>query len=109
MADIRCPACGDTDPVRDDDIPHTPGTIPLKCTKCDQTWSRQPSVVCPRCSSRDVDVAEYEGWSFDDHEEAREDPASAAWSYLDRSVIRCRACRHRWSRVEHVRPHQQRA
>jgi hypothetical protein len=55
-----------------------------------------------------VDVGEYQGWAFDDAEAARDAPATAEWSYLNRSVTNCRICRHRWTRVDSVRPHRQR-
>lgn len=108
MIEIRCPACGDHDPVRDDDLPHSPGAIPLRCTKCAQVWERQPRIVCGHCGSSDVDVSGYLGWAFDDADEARDDPSTAAWSYLDRSIMNCRHCRHRWTAVEGVHPHPQR-
>lgn len=92
MAEISCPACGS------DDLTGSPGrsgAIQLMCGNCSHVWDRVPNQPCPRCGSLDVVRSVYEGWSYDDLEEARADPM-AAWEYVEREVFRCRKCYNEW-------------
>jgi hypothetical protein len=42
-----------------------------------------------------VTASFYEGWAYDDLEEARED-THASWEYVERKVFRCRKCHYEW-------------
>jgi hypothetical protein len=51
------------------------------------------------------DVA-IDGWAFDDPEEARENPQTTAWSYVDKTLFRCRKCRFEWQVGGQNRPYE---
>ena len=69
----------------------------LSCADCGHRWSRVPRQPCPRCGSGDVAVSGYEGWAYEDPEQARDDPA-APFYYVDWAVYRCRHCYNVWQR-----------
>lgn len=102
MGLVLCPQCGS------DEIGATgdggDGPIALLCDVCQHTWAREPRTVCARCGSDDVAVGTYEGWAYDDIEEARDDPQAAGWGSLDREVYRFGKCHNRWRRSGEVRP-----
>jgi hypothetical protein len=61
-------------------------------------WRRRHPGWGPRGlvhGSADVETGGYEGWSFEDVEEARDD-TMAAWHYVDQATFKCRKCRHEW-------------
>lgn len=37
-----------------------------------------------------------DGWAYDDLEEARDNPQTTDWSYVDKTLFRCRKCRFEW-------------
>ena len=43
-----------------------------------------------------MDASGYEGWAYDDIEEAHENPATASWYYIDYEVFHCRRCNNEW-------------
>src|SRR5438270_12362137 len=106
MALVTCPTCGGDQVRRTDTGAPDHGAIPLQCDQCAHVWSREPRLVCSRCGSDDVEIGAYEGWAYDDIDEAREDPEGGAWSYIDREVFRCRKCNHRWRRSGPPRPYE---
>src|SRR4051794_17275699 len=87
---VTCPQCGG------DDISRAGAAdgeaIALRCDTCGSEWSREPKLVCNRCASEDIEIGGYEGWAYDDIEEARDDPSGGSWAYMDREVFRCRKC-----------------
>lgn len=102
--DIKCGACGSENLTRDPDAP--PSTdIPLLCADCGWRGRRTPKVSCPRCGSPDVDETVVDSWAYEDLEESRDNPESAAWGYVDKSVFRCRKCRNEWSTAGQYRPY----
>ncbi len=103
MVEIVCPACSYDEPVGGTG-PAEAGAIALHCPQCGHDWARTPKPSCPRCGSGEVDETGYEGWSFDDPDEARENPATKDWAYVDRSQFRCRKCRHQWQTSGASRP-----
>ena len=105
MALVTCEHCGSADLDRDREAPAGEG-IPVVCLSCGHRFRRQPRVVCRRCGSGDVEDVPIDGWGFDDLEEAREHPDTASWSYVDRVLHRCRACRLEWQTVEGSHPYQ---
>ena len=106
MAVVKCEKCGSVDVEADTRAAPPPGRLAVRCVDCGNSWVRTPRVVCPRCGSGDVDESGYEGWAFDDDEEARDAPGTADWSHVDRAVFRCRACRKEWTTVDAVRPYR---
>ena len=54
MADIECPACGEAENLDGEPVE---GGIKITCETCEQTWVRDPSPTCPKCSSSDVEGA----------------------------------------------------
>lgn len=68
------------------------------CEACGHAWTREPKLVCSRCGSEDIEIGAYEGWAYDDIEEAREAPEGGTWAYVDREVFRCRKCNWKWRR-----------
>ena len=101
---VQCPKCSSEDLHRDRDSADSPG-IPIICNACGHRFTREPRIVCPRCGSVEVDESSVEGWAYDDPEEGREHPETAAWSYVDRLLYRCERCRHDWQAVASVRPY----
>ena len=92
MPEINCPAC------KSEELTGTPTqdkNISLTCLDCGHVWVRTPSQPCKRCGSPDVALSVYEGWSYDDPEEARAD-TNASWEYVERKVFRCRKCNYEW-------------
>jgi predicted RNA-binding Zn-ribbon protein involved in translation (DUF1610 family) len=91
--ELTCPNCGSTEGPR--------GTkkdrelIELSCDDCGHSWTRVPRQPCPQCGSADVETAGYQGWSFEDVEQARDD-TMATWHYVDQATFKCRKCRHQW-------------
>jgi hypothetical protein len=53
----------------------------------------------------DVDQTAVDGWAFDDLEEARENPQTTEWSYVDKTVFTCRKCRYTWTAAGESRPY----
>jgi hypothetical protein len=103
--DLKCPSCGSEDLARDDDVTAGAG-VPTRCSVCGHRWRRIPRPVCPRCGSGDVDETAIDGWAYDDLEEARENPATPAWGYVDKTSFRCRACRDEWTVAGENRPYR---
>lgn len=91
MALVTCPTCAGDDIDRD---PTGPAT--LRCLGCGAVFEREPSLVCPRCTSDDVAGRPVSGWAYDDIEEARESPETASWAYHRREVYECQRCHHSW-------------
>lgn len=94
MEDILCPSC------QSDDIQGSPkpdGAIALECKNCSHVWDRVPRSPCRRCGSLNVTRSIYEGWSYDDLEEAAAD-TMASWEYVEREVFRCQKCNNEWVR-----------
>lgn len=92
MVEVSCLSCGS------DDLRGTPQpnkNISLTCEKCGYVWERTPERPCKRCSSPNVTLSIYEGWSYDDPEEAKTD-TNASWEYVERSVYRCLKCNFEW-------------
>ncbi|MEU8194994.1 hypothetical protein AB0C10_14565 [Microbispora amethystogenes] len=87
-----CAVCGGED-VLGSRLPD--GRIALSCEGCGYRWSRTPKHPCPRCGSGDVEENGYQGWAFEDKEEAR-DNADADWHYVDWRVFRCGRCHNEW-------------
>ena len=104
MAVVTCPECGGSDLDRDRDVRPAHG-VGVRCIDCGHHWVRTPRRVCPRCGSGDVESGVVDGWAFDDLDAARDDPALASWSYVDRAVHRCRHCYQEWWTVEGTRPY----
>src|SRR4051794_2824355 len=105
MALVTCPQCGSDDLARSAQSTAAGGEIPLHCQTCGAEFTREPRLVCSRCGSDDIEIGGYEGWAYDDIEEARDDPVGGSWSYLDREVFRCRKCNARWRRSGPPRPY----
>ena len=105
MGPVTCPACGSDDLSVDTAAP--PGRDKaLLCEGCGHRWRRTARRSCPRCGSADIEEGVVDGWAYDDLEQAREDPTHAEWSYVDRVILRCLACRKMWDEVEGSRPYQ---
>lgn len=51
MAEIECPACGETEELRGE---RTGELIHLTCEPCGQEWHRDPSPRCPTCGADDL-------------------------------------------------------
>ena len=99
---LECVQCGSDDvrgrPGRDD-------VITLTCEACGHTWERVPAQPCLRCRSGEVDSSGYEGWSYDDIDEARDQGhTTASWHYVDWQVLRCRKCHNEWRVSRGVSP-----
>lgn len=105
MADIRCPSCGSESVSRDASV-EAGRDIPLMCDDCGTGWVRTPQRSCPRCGSTDFTESAVDGWAFDDLEEARDNPATTQWAYVDKSVFRCLRCRREWESVEGTHPYR---
>jgi transcription elongation factor Elf1 len=105
MADIRCPSCGSESVSRDPTV-EAGRDIPLMCDDCGTRWVRTPQRSCPRCGSTDFTESAVDGWAFDDLEEARDNPATTQWAYVDKLVFRCLRCRHEWESVEGTHPYR---
>jgi hypothetical protein len=52
-------------------------------------------------SGRDAPL---DSWAYADFDEARENPESAAWGYVDKTVYTCRKCHNRWTIAGEFRP-----
>lgn len=91
--ELTCPNCGSTDGPRG--TKKDRGLIELTCADCGHSWTRVPRQPCPRCGSGDIETGGYEGWSFEDVEQARDD-TMAAWHSVDQATFKCRKCRHEW-------------
>lgn len=100
----RCPACGSDD--LDRVSPAGAPVISVACLACGHRFDREPDVSCPRCHSRNVASRSYLGWAYDDAEQARDDPAGAAWSSYDREDFRCLNGNRTWRASGPARPHQ---
>ncbi len=94
--ELGCPVCGSEEGVQGSGRP-VDGRLQLSCADCGHRWSRVPRQPCPRCGSGDVAVSGYEGWAYEDPEQARDDPA-APFYYVDWAVYRCRHCYNVWQR-----------
>jgi hypothetical protein len=94
--EIVCGGCGGENLARDPDAPRT-ADIPMLCLDCGWRGKRTPKVSCPKCGSPDVDDVAVDGWAYDDLDEFRDDPETAAWGYVGKTVFRCRKCHHDWS------------
>src|SRR4051794_5241438 len=99
-----CPKCGGDDLARVGT--EATGAMTLRCKACGEIWSRDPKIVGSGCGSEEIEVGGYEGWAYDDIEEARDDPGGGSWAYINRKVFRCRNCNHRWRRSGEPRPYQ---
>ena len=106
--DIVCGSCGSENLVRDREVDGS-GDIPLVCLDCGWRGRRTPGVSCRRCGSANVDGTPVESWAYADLEEAREDPATAEWGYLEKTVYRCRNCHNEWTVSGKYRPYQPQA
>lgn len=105
MALVTCEKCGSDDLERDAEAAGGDG-IAVVCLSCGHRFRRQPRVVCGRCGSSDVEDVPVDGWGYDDLDDARENPKTTAWSYVDRTLHRCRKCRNQWQTVEGHRPYE---
>lgn len=54
MADIECPACGETEDLTGRPVDDC---IEITCASCDTEWVRDPSPTCKRCGGSDVEGA----------------------------------------------------
>lgn len=97
MPTITCPACGSEDLDRDPTSSASDGSIAIVCLGCGYRFVREPRMSCPRCTSDDIEQGTYQGWAFNDAEQARDDPM-APYLDLERETFRCRQCNHRWRR-----------
>ena len=102
--DIKCGDCGSENLIRDPDAPRS-ADIPLLCLDCGWRGRRTPKISCPRCGSPDVHETAVDGWAYEDLEENGENPEGAAWGYVDKTVFRCRNCRHDWSTAGQYHPY----
>jgi uncharacterized Zn ribbon protein len=105
MADIACPRCQSESVSRDQTV-DAGGDIPLVCEQCGTRWTRTPRRSCPRCGSTDLTESAVDSWAYDDLEEARDNPATKAWTYVDELVFRCTSCRNEWETVEATHPYR---
>ena len=103
MAVVSCPQCAGDDLERQGDS--ADDGLVIRCMTCNQVFTRQPNISCRRCGSADVSVREYEGWAYDDIEEAREEPGGGTWSYYDRLEFRCMKCNFTWRKSGTARPY----
>ncbi len=106
MVNIVCGACGSENLTRDPDGPRA-SDIPLLCLDCGWRGQRTPVLSCSRCGSPDVEQVGVDGWAFGDLEDARDNPETAEWGYVDKTMFRCRTCRNEWLTAGEYRPHQQ--
>ena len=104
MLDLTCSQCGSDDLERDPSAGPGQG-IAVRCKACGRAWRRRPTVSCRRCGAGDVDEVAVDGWAYDDLEEARENPQTTAWSYVDRTLYRCQKCRFEWQVAGESRPY----
>ena len=103
--EIVCGSCGSENLTRDPEAQESQD-IPLICLDCGWRGRRTPIHACPRCGSPDVDQTGVDGWAYEDLDDARDDPAAASWGYVDKTVFRCRKCRHEWSSAGEYRPYR---
>jgi hypothetical protein len=103
MSLVTCVRCGSDDVERDPAAPAS-DLIAVRCVSRGHTFSREPDVSCTRCHSRNVASREYEGWAYDDIEEARENPDGGTWAYYDREEFRCMDCNYTWRKSGQARP-----
>jgi hypothetical protein len=99
------PACGSNDIDRDP-AAVVSRVIGLRCLACGRTFTREPEVSCPRCQSKNGSSRSYEGWSYDDIDEARDNLSTAAWSSHDRAEFRCLDCNRAWRTSGPARPYE---
>lgn len=104
MLDLTCSQCGSDDLERDPTAVARQG-IAVRCKACGHAWRRNPKVSCRRCGSGDVDDVAVDGWAYDDLEEARENPQTTAWSYVDKTLYCCQNCRFEWQVAGEGRPY----
>jgi DNA-directed RNA polymerase subunit RPC12/RpoP len=104
MMEIKCAECESENLVRDPDAPKS-ADIAMVCRDCGWRGRRTPTISCPRCASPDLDETAVDGWAYADLDEAREDPESAAWGYVDKAVYTCKKCRYRWTVTGEFRPY----
>lgn len=71
MPIITCTTCGSDELQRDPMAPPQAETITVICLDCGNQFEREPRLSCPRCASDDIERGVYEGWAYDDIEEAR--------------------------------------
>jgi predicted RNA-binding Zn-ribbon protein involved in translation (DUF1610 family) len=91
--ELTCPNCGSTEGPRG--TKQDREVIELLCDDCGHSWTRVPRQPCPRCGSADVETGGYQGWSFEDVEQAQDD-GMADWHYVDQATFKCRQCRNEW-------------
>lgn len=103
--DIVCDSCGSENLTRDPGAPRS-ADIPLLCMDCGWHGRRTPNPSCPRCGSPEVEGAAIDSWAYDDLEEAREHPETAAWGYLEKTAFRCLKCRNEWIVPGEYRPYE---
>lgn len=112
--EIECVDCGSENLIRDPDAPRQgrsgstragEAEIPLRCEDCGWRGSRTPQTSCSRCGYGNIDASPVDGWAYADLEEARDDPASAEWGYVDKTAHRCRKCHHEWTTAGAYRPY----
>jgi ribosomal protein L37E len=103
--EIRCGNCGSENLTRDPEAPKSQD-IPLLCRDCGWRGFRTPRQSCRRCGSGDVDESPIESWAYADLEDARENPETADWGYVDKTVFRCRKCHFEWTTAGAYRPYE---
>lgn len=102
--EITCRSCGGEELIRDPDAPKS-ADIPLLCTECGWRGRRTPKTSCPRCASAEVDETPVDGWAYGDLDQARENPGTPDWGYVDKTIYRCQKCRNEWSKAGEYRPY----
>jgi predicted RNA-binding Zn-ribbon protein involved in translation (DUF1610 family) len=105
--DILCGSCGSENLTRDPEARQSSQCIPMLCLDCGWRGSRTPTQSCPRCGSTDLNRTPIQGaWAYEDLEDARENPETTAWGYVDKTVFRCRKCRNEWTVAGEFRPYR---
>ena len=102
--EIACGSCGSDNLARDPDAPKS-SDIPLLCLDCGWRGRRTPVPSCGHCGSADLDQSGVDGWAYEDLEDARDHPDTAAWGYVDKTVFTCRKCHHQWTSAGTYRPY----
>jgi hypothetical protein len=102
---VTCPACGSDDVERDAKA-SAGGALAIHCLSCDRSFMREPEPICRRCQSKNVASREYQGWGYDEIEEARDRPDGASWSSYDREEFRCLDCNFTWRKSGPAVPFQ---
>jgi hypothetical protein len=104
--DIVCGSCGGEN-LTGEAIGGRSSAITLTSLDCGWQGSRTPSVACPRCSSADIHAVPIDqSWAYADLEEARDDPSTAEWGYVDKTAFTCSKCHHQWMVAGEYKPYE---